>query len=102
VTVTNRLPSVAHVDRTFVLDGGRLVEQGTHGELLERNGVYRRLWGVPLLAGLPDALLDELAEHFGTERFDAERVVFAQGDPGDTLYVIVRGAVDVLHATGSG
>jgi ATP-binding cassette subfamily B protein len=125
VTVTHRLASVAHVDRTFVLDGGRLVEQGSHDELLERKGAYSRLWdkqsgfnvegdggqarvqsarlrGVPLLAGLPNALLDELAEQFATERFDAGRVVFVQGDPGDKLYLVVRGSVEVLQASGSG
>jgi ATP-binding cassette subfamily B protein len=125
VTVTHRLASVAHVDRIFLLDGGQLVEQGTHQELLDRDGSYRRLWdkqsgfkvgddgaqariqpsrlrAIPLLAELPDALLGELAEQFGTERFDADRLVFAQGDPGDKLFIIVRGVAEVLHGTGSG
>jgi ABC-type multidrug transport system fused ATPase/permease subunit len=33
-----------HVDRIFVLDGGRLVEEGSHPELIARSGVYRALY----------------------------------------------------------
>ena len=39
----HRLSSVVGADRILVLDQGRLVEQGTHGELLGRGGVYARL-----------------------------------------------------------
>jgi ABC-type multidrug transport system fused ATPase/permease subunit len=34
---------VEHADRIVVLDRGRVVEEGTHGSLFERGGVYRNL-----------------------------------------------------------
>jgi ABC-type multidrug transport system fused ATPase/permease subunit len=44
VSVTHRLASITDYDRIFVLDAGKLVEQGTHDELLRLEGVYATLW----------------------------------------------------------
>src|SRR5207248_4241229 len=44
VAVTHRLTSVVGYDRIFVVVDGRVAEQGTHGELLARGGVYASLW----------------------------------------------------------
>ena len=44
VSVTHRLASITDYDRIFVLDAGRLVEQGTHDELVRAGGVYASLW----------------------------------------------------------
>jgi ATP-binding cassette, subfamily B, bacterial len=41
VLITHRLANVRHADRIYVLDEGRLVDQGTHRELVERGGLYR-------------------------------------------------------------
>ncbi len=44
IMIAHRLSTVAMADRIIVLDGGSIVEQGTHGELLARNGRYADLW----------------------------------------------------------
>ena len=42
--ISHQLSAAAACDRILVLDGGRLVQQGHHSELVGRNGTYRRLW----------------------------------------------------------
>jgi ABC-type multidrug transport system fused ATPase/permease subunit len=42
--IAHRLSTVRHADQILVLDHGRIVERGTHAELLERRGLYLRLW----------------------------------------------------------
>ncbi len=44
IVITHRLSAVADADRIFVLDEGRLVEEGRHAELLTRGGLYAELW----------------------------------------------------------
>ena len=43
VVIAHRFSTIEHADRIIVLDGGRIVEQGTHAELLSSNGAYSRL-----------------------------------------------------------
>lgn len=44
LTIAHRLSTVTNSDMIIVLDHGILAEQGTHQELLERNGLYAKLW----------------------------------------------------------
>lgn len=44
LVVAHRLATVQHADEILVLDGGRIVERGSHGALLAQGGLYRRLY----------------------------------------------------------
>jgi subfamily B ATP-binding cassette protein MsbA len=46
LVIAHRLSTIEHVDRIVVLDGGRIVEQGPHAELLNKGGYYTRLHGM--------------------------------------------------------
>jgi subfamily B ATP-binding cassette protein MsbA len=46
--VAHRLSTVQHADRILVLDKGRLVEEGTHAQLMERKGLYHYLYTIRL------------------------------------------------------
>ncbi|HVX29846.1 MAG TPA: cyclic nucleotide-binding domain-containing protein, partial [Nitrolancea sp.] len=125
VSVTHRLGRVVQMDQIFVLAGGRLIEQGTHEELLNRRGAYAQLWDeqqgalvthpapelqherdalrrIPLFAGLDQTTLNWLGANLQNERFESGTTLMRQGEPGDRLYVIRDGDVDVLVDDGSG
>ncbi|MDP8923449.1 MAG: ATP-binding cassette domain-containing protein [Chloroflexota bacterium] len=125
ISVTHRLSTITDADRIFVFERGRLVEQGRHGDLLERGGTYRTLWekqaglvvsedgsraaveaarlrSIPILRELEDGLLEELAARFATEGSIGGRTVVREGEHGDTFYIIARGSVEVLSYGASG
>ena len=111
VSVTHRLAGAKDADLILVFDGGRLVEQGPHDELLRREGLYARLWqkqhgfhladnraairstasGACRSSGPPrSAARGHRAPH-GDRVHPPESVVFREGDLGDRFYLIVRG-----------
>ena len=56
--VSHRVTTLADADRILVIEGGRLVQQGTHAELIAVDGLYKRVWEIQ------NALEEEL-EHGG-------------------------------------
>jgi ATP-binding cassette subfamily B multidrug efflux pump len=44
IAIAHRLSTIAEMDRLIVMDGGRIIEQGTHAALLEKGGLYAKLW----------------------------------------------------------
>lgn len=125
VSVTHRLAAATGADRIFVMDGGRLIESGSHDELVALRGVYAGMWAkqsgfrlsaegdwagidaarlaaMPVLEALDAPLLEEVARAFVTEQYAADRMVMQQGDPGDRFYIVVRGSVEVLRTDENG
>ncbi|WP_299084727.1 ABC transporter ATP-binding protein [uncultured Paraglaciecola sp.] len=44
LAIAHRLSTIAQMDRLLVLDQGKIVESGTHAELINQNGIYAKLW----------------------------------------------------------
>jgi ATP-binding cassette subfamily B multidrug efflux pump len=44
IAIAHRLSTIAAMDRLVIMDGGRIVEQGSHAELLRKGGLYASLW----------------------------------------------------------
>lgn len=44
IIVAHRISAVMHADQTIVIDKGRIVERGTHEELIAAGGIYHRIW----------------------------------------------------------
>jgi ATP-binding cassette subfamily B protein len=55
IVVAHRLSTIAHLDRILVFDRGRIIEDGTHSNLLAKGGAYYRLWQMQAGGFLPVA-----------------------------------------------
>jgi ATP-binding cassette subfamily B protein len=54
IAIAHRLSTIAYLDRILVFDQGRIVEDGTHEQLLELKGYYHRLWSMQAGGFLPE------------------------------------------------
>ncbi len=118
ITITHRLALAAAADDVIVLDAGRIVERGTHAELVRSAGLYQAMWeeqtvsasshpdvrvldtvltrGVALFDGLDADSIAEISRKLTLERFAEGDDIVRAGDPGDKLYVLRRGSAEVL------
>ena len=119
ISVTHRLAQVVHYDRIYVLDSGRIVEEGTHPDLLAAGGHYAQLWAkqsgftvtadisgsrieprrlrmVPIFAGISPGTLAGIARSFQVAGAEAGAVLITEGDPADRFFILVRGRVEIL------
>ncbi len=78
IAIAHRLSTIARMDRLVILDRGRIVEQGTHDELLRAGGHYAALWRrqsggfIDAGAAESEAAEDEAAESQAAEDEAAE------------------------------
>ena len=46
LVIAHRLSTIVNADKIIVLDNGEIVESGTHAELLDKNGIYKKLYDI--------------------------------------------------------
>jgi len=62
IVIAHRLSTLLHMDRILVFDKGCIVEDGTHGELLEKGGLYKNLWEAQVGGFLGDSKITSIIE----------------------------------------
>lgn len=54
IVIAHRLSTIMKMDRIIVIDEGKVVEEGTHKELISKEGIYKRLWSIQAGGFIPD------------------------------------------------
>ena len=54
LVIAHRLSTLLHMDRIIVFDRGKIMEDGTHKELLKKHGLYKTLWDAQVGGFLPE------------------------------------------------
>jgi ATP-binding cassette subfamily B protein len=120
VAVTHRLDLVINADCIFVMKNQNICEQGTHVELLGRNGFYKELWdkqhgfifneeknvavsaerlqAMPLFKDFSVELLNQIIPLFKTVNYDEDQIIISKADRGDLFYILAHGKVAVLKS----
>ncbi len=119
ISATHRLAAASLADRIIVFESGRIAEQGSHHELIEMNGIYRRLWDqqtgfvisadgrsavvtperlrqIPFFASAVDEALAALAKQFTPRNYEPGEDVIRQGEVAHSFFILVRGSLKVL------
>lgn len=55
IVIAHRLSTLSRMDRILVFDKGKIVEEGTHGDLMSMKGLYARMWNMQVGGFLPEA-----------------------------------------------
>ena len=92
IAIAHRLSTIARMDRLIVLDAGRIIEQGSHDELLRLDGHYAKLWRHQSGGFLaPEVSATETAEALPDETPPEEAHAVAVPEPGtDDAPVVTR------------
>lgn len=59
IVIAHRLSTLLHMDRILVFDKGKIVEDGTHQQLLSKGGLYKTLWDAQVGGFLPDEKMEK-------------------------------------------
>lgn len=123
VSVTHRLRHITRYDLIVVMENGKVIEQGTHAELLTWNSAYAKLWNkqsgfslqdgeagitperlkaISFLSDCSPDVLAMLGTALVSETIPAGRVIFQEGDPGNKFYIIAHGRVEIYVEWGEG
>ena len=77
IVVAHRLSTMRHADRIWVMDAGRIMESGTHDELITRGGAYAGMWHVQ--TGSTEGATDDLPPVTTRSTWTAWRTITAFG-----------------------
>jgi ATP-binding cassette subfamily B multidrug efflux pump len=88
IAIAHRLSTIARMDRLIVLEAGKIVEQGTHAELLALGGHYEKLWRHQSGGFLTEDVLPEAAEDETLEQPLPDKIDVV---PGTAKNVLLNG-----------